>query len=223
MNVLTVSGLHKRFVAHLQGGATRTVLRGADLTLQPGTLTVLRGPSGSGKSSLLRCIYRTYRPDDGTVQLDVDGRRLDLASAPDATILDARRNLLGMATQFLRVTPRVSAVDLVAEQGLDAEQSAALLRELGLAAELVHAPPATFSGGERQLVNVAISIARPRPLLLLDEATASLDPVRRRRVLDVLAQRKQAGTTMLAVFHDLPETPDLVDRVVHMRDGRVVA
>lgn len=223
MSLLRVHGLHKRFVRHLHGGAERVVLRGAELELEPGTMTVLRGPSGSGKSSLLRCIYRTYRPDAGSVVLRDHEEQIDLAVAADQAVLDARRRLIGMATQFLQVTPRVSAADLVAEESSDLDAALGLLGELGLAPELWHAPPATFSGGERQLVNVAIAIARPRPLLLLDEATASLDPQRRRRVLDVLTARKQRGTAMLAVFHDVPGGSRTVDRVVEMRDGRVLA
>ena len=222
MTALSVVDLHKRFVRHLQGASERIVLSGAEFELEPGTLTVLRGRSGSGKSSLLRCIYRTYLPDSGSVLVADGEERLDLAVADDQTVRDARRRLIGMVTQFLQVTPRVAALDLVAEEGGDVDEAEALLLSLGLRPELLHAPPATFSGGERQLVNMALAIVRPRPLLLLDEATASLDPERRGRVLDALEAHKRRGTTMLAVFHDVPDTPGIVDRVIEMRDGRVV-
>lgn len=222
MTTLSVHGLRKAFVRHLQGSQERLVLRGADLQLEPGTMTVLRGPSGSGKSSLLRCIYRAYLPDAGSIVLSTEDEAIDLAAAGDWQVLDVRRRLMGMATQFLRVTPRVPAVDLVAEEAGDRERAGELLVALGLPPELLSAPPATFSGGERQLVNLAIAIARDRPLLLLDEATASLDPQRRRRVLAVLAEQKSRGTTMLAVFHDLPRSRGLFDRVVEMREGKVV-
>ncbi|MDQ3723259.1 MAG: ATP-binding cassette domain-containing protein, partial [Actinomycetota bacterium] len=173
MNALTVHGLRKRFVRHLQGAHELSVLEGVDLEVQAGTCTVLRGSSGSGKSSLLRCVYRTYRPDAGSIVLRAEGERIDLATADDRAVLSARRRLIGMATQFLQITPRVGAVDLVAQEGLEREHAAELLRSLGLAEELLEVAPATFSGGERQIVNLAITLARPRPVLLLDEVTAS--------------------------------------------------
>lgn len=218
--MLRVQELSKTFVSHLRGGASQRVLAGVELDIAAGELVVLTGPSGGGKSSLLRCIYRTYRPDGGRVLVGrPEGEPLDLASAPDRTVLDARASLIGMVTQFLRVTPRVGAADLVREAGApDGE----LLRSLGLSAPLLDAPPATFSGGERQIVNLAMALARPRPLLLLDEATASLDTRRRRAALGALDERKRAGTAMLAVFHELPDRPGLVDRVVRLREGRVV-
>lgn len=222
--MLRVDQLTKTFVSHLRGGASQRVLADVELQIAAGELVVLTGPSGGGKSSLLRCIYRTYRPDGGRVLIDrPDGEPLDLAAAPDRTVLDARASLLGMVTQFLRVTPRVGAADLVREAGAPDGEAVELLRSLGLGGPLLDAPPATFSGGERQIVNLAMALAQPRPLLLLDEATASLDARRRRAALAALDERKRAGTAMLAVFHELPDRPGLVDRVVQLRDGRVVA
>lgn len=223
MNVLSLVGVRKRFVRHLQGARELLVLDGIDLDVEAGTCTVLRGPSGSGKSSLLRCVYRTYRPDSGSIVLSCDDERLDLAVADDRAVLSARRRLLALATQFLQITPRVGAVDLVAQEGMEREEAAELLRSLGLASELLEVAPATFSGGERQIVNLAITLAHPRPVLLLDEVTASLDPARRALALRALARRRDAGVTLLAVFHDPPEHAGLVDRVLELRDGRLVA
>jgi alpha-D-ribose 1-methylphosphonate 5-triphosphate synthase subunit PhnL len=217
---LEIDDLRKRFVRHLRGGRVLDVLRGASLTVADGECVVLTGPSGSGKSSLLRCVYRTYRPDGGRALLPGGP---DLANADDRTVLRARRARIAMATQFLEVTPRIGAADLVAAHGVERDEAVERLRALGLGPELVDAPPATFSGGERQIVNLAIALARPGSLLLLDEVTASLDRRRREAALRALVERKRAGTAMLAVFHDLPETPGLVDRVVQMRDGRVVS
>lgn len=220
---LSVRGLTKSFVPHLLDGRPRRVLAGIDLSVRAGCCVVVSGPSGSGKSSLLRCIFRTYRPDAGRVLLTVGGRPVDLAAASDREVLGMRATSIGMVTQFLSVVPRLSAAELVTAAGVPASRAADLLVELGLADDLLAAPPATFSGGERQIVNVAMALARPRSLLLLDEATASLDHDRRARVLAALANAKRDGTTMLAVFHDVPTTPGLVDSVVRLADGRVAA
>lgn len=220
---LSVRGLVKSFVPHLLDARPRRVLAGIDLHVPAGSCVVLTGPSGSGKSSLLRCVFRTYKPDSGQVLLDAGGQVTDLVAASDREVLAARLSTIGMATQFLYVVPRLSAVELVTAAGLSPERAAESLVQLGLSRDLLAAPPATFSGGERQIVNIAMALARPRPLLLLDEVTASLDHDRRARVLTALAAAKQAGTTMLAVFHDVPTTPGLVDSVVRLTDGRVAA
>lgn len=220
---LSVLGLVKTFVPHLLDARPRPVLAGVDLQVPAGSCVVLTGPSGSGKSSLLRCVFRTYKPDSGRVLLTVGEQVTDLASASDRDVLAARLSTIGMATQFLYVVPRLSAVELVTAAGLPADRAAESLTELGLSRDLLNAPPATFSGGERQIVNIAMALARPRPLLLLDEVTASLDHERRARVLAALAAAKQVGTTMLAVFHDVPTTPGLVDSVVRLTDGRAAA
>jgi alpha-D-ribose 1-methylphosphonate 5-triphosphate synthase subunit PhnL len=217
---LEMSGVHKTYVRHLAGGRRLPVLRDVDLAVATGEAVVVRGPSGSGKSTLLACAYRSALVDEGRIVL---GGSLDLVAATEREVLAARRDRMAMATQFLQVVPRVAALDLVREQGLDAESAGGLLARLGLPVELHDLPPATFSGGQRQVVNLAIALARPRPLLLLDEVTAALDPARRATVLAELAARKRAGAAVLAVFHDVPETPGLVDRVLTLRDGALAA
>jgi alpha-D-ribose 1-methylphosphonate 5-triphosphate synthase subunit PhnL len=117
----------------------------------------------------------------------------------------------------------VAAVDLVAATGVARAEAAGLLLHLGLDERLLEAPPATFSGGERQIVTIARTLAAGRPLLLLDEITASLDPGRRERVLAAVRERKREGATVLAVFHDVPRLSGLVDEVRTMRDGALVA
>lgn len=220
---LTISGLRKSFTRHLFDGKRLEVLRGVDLVLHPGTFTLLQGASGSGKSSLLRCVYRSCLADAGSIVLRCGSFERDLASADERTMLALRRTHVGLATQFLAVVPRVAAIDLLRENGLDAEAAAELLGALGLPRELFDVPPATFSGGQRQILNVALALSLPRPLLLLDEVTASLDPERRRAVLRVLLERKRAGVTMLAVSHEIPGLPSLVDRIATMRSGVVAA
>jgi alpha-D-ribose 1-methylphosphonate 5-triphosphate synthase subunit PhnL len=219
--MLRVRHLRKSFENHLRPGQARPVLTDVDLYVAPGSCVVLTGASGSGKSSLLRCVYGTYRPDAGRIELATPQGTLELATASEREILAARCEAMSMVTQFLSVTPRVPALDLVARQGLSRGDARLLLLRLGLPEEIHGLPPVTFSGGERQLVNLAMALARPRPLLLIDEATASLDQARRNLVLSMLAERKRAGTSILAVFHDLPPTADLVDGIVQLTDGHV--
>jgi len=223
MTLLAIRGLTKSYTRHLLDGKRTTVLRGIDLALEPGTFTVINGPSGAGKSSLLRCIYRSALPDSGSMVLRANGTTLDIVSANERGVLAMRRALVAMATQFLSVVPRVSALDLVCSQGIDHEAAVELLLSLGLPNDLHGVPPATFSGGQRQMINLALVLARSRPLLLLDEVTASLDPTRRKAVLAALLARKGSGVTMLGVFHDPPKLPGLVDRVLTLHDGTLHA
>jgi alpha-D-ribose 1-methylphosphonate 5-triphosphate synthase subunit PhnL len=220
--LLEVTGLTKTYVSHGLGGRRLDVLRGVDLVMAPAEMVVVRGPSGSGKSTLLRCVYRSALADSGSARLG-PGPSLDLLAASDREVLRARRERMAMTTQVLQVVPRVTALDLVRQEGVDAAHAAALLERLGFSRELHDLPPATFSGGERQLLNLALALAQPRPLLLLDEVTAALDPARRVSVYAELLARKRAGTGILAVFHDVPATPGLVDRVLTMADGALVA
>ena len=220
---LTIRGLSKSYTRHLLDGKRLAVLRDVDLELEPGTFTLLTGPSGSGKSSLLRCIYRSAIPDAGSMVLQIGHQSTDLAAADARTMLALRRTTIGMATQFLSVVPRIGAQDLIVEMGLARDEAGELLSAVGLPEEHFDVPPATFSGGQRQMLNLALALARRQPLLLLDEVTASLDRGRRVLAYRALLERKEAGVTMLAVSHEVPDVPGLVDRVVSMNEGMVVA
>jgi alpha-D-ribose 1-methylphosphonate 5-triphosphate synthase subunit PhnL len=198
------------------------ILRGVDLSLPTGSLTVMSGVSGAGKSTLLRSLYGNYRADGGSIRVRQDDLWTELVGAEPRTVLDVRHRTMGFVSQFLRVIPRVSAVDVVAEplrrRGTDpaeARQRAEfLLAMLGIPARLWTLPPATFSGGEQQRVNIARSLIVDYPILLLDEPTASLDPANRDGVVELICQRRDAGAAIVGIFHDT-EVRDAVATRVH--------
>jgi alpha-D-ribose 1-methylphosphonate 5-triphosphate synthase subunit PhnL len=129
---------------------------------------------------------------------------------------------MGYVSQFLRVIPRVSALEIVAaaarDAGLDAaaarERAAALLARLHLPERLWSLPPATFSGGEQQRVNIARGFAGEHQLLILDEPTASLDAANREAVIALIAERRARGAGFLAIFHDEDVRARVADRVI---------
>ncbi|MGC1547942.1 MAG: phosphonate C-P lyase system protein PhnL [Rhodanobacter sp.] len=215
--MLELRGLAKSFELHHQHGARLNVLDHVDLTLHAGECVVLSGPSGAGKSSLLRVIYANYRATRGAVRVRHDGEWLDLADATPHQVLDVRRRTLGYVSQFLRVIPRVPALDIVAEPLIEAglavteaqQRAGALLHRLNVPERLWRLPPGTFSGGEQQRVNIARGLIVSRPLLLLDEPTASLDADNRAVVAQLLQEARDAGSAVLGIFHD----EDMRDRV----------
>jgi alpha-D-ribose 1-methylphosphonate 5-triphosphate synthase subunit PhnL len=207
---LQVRGLAKTFVLHNQGGVRLPVFAGVDLDVAAGDCVVLSGPSGCGKSTLMRCLYGNYAPSAGRVQVQHQGGWLDLHEATPRAVTSLRRHSLGHVSQFLRVIPRVPTLELVAEPlrrlgvaGDEARARAqALLARLNLPQRLWALPPATFSGGEQQRVNVARGFIVPRQLLLLDEPTASLDPLNRRVVIDLINEARTQGVALVGIFHD---------------------
>ncbi len=208
--MLLARGLHKTFVLHLQGGTRLEVLRSAALTVAKGQGLALSGPSGAGKSTMLRALYRNYLVDSGEIFVSHRGAMMDIVSAPAETMIEIRRETLGYVSQFLRAIPRISALDVVAAAALDrgvaadeARRAAAeMLTRLGIGARLHHLPPATFSGGEQQRVNLARAFICDWPILLLDEPTASLDAANRAVVIGLINEAKAKGAAIIGIFHD---------------------
>ena len=207
---LEAERLCKTFILHGRGGMQLPVFAGIDLAVRPGECLALTGRSGSGKSSLLRCLYGNYGATAGVVRIRHDGHWLDLSAAAPRELIGVRRRTLGYVSQFLRVIPRVSALDIVAEPlrrlGRSAEEARASAAEwlarLNLEERLWQLPPATFSGGEQQRVNIAHGLIAGHPVLLLDEPTASLDAGNRRVVVDLIAAARQRGAAIVGIFHD---------------------
>jgi alpha-D-ribose 1-methylphosphonate 5-triphosphate synthase subunit PhnL len=221
-DLLAVEGLAKTFTLHLHGGGKLPVVANVSFTVARGECVVLGGPSGVGKSSVLKIVYGNYAADTGRILLACGARTLDLATASPAEVVAARRRTMGYVSQFLRVIPRVSALDIVAaaarDGGLAAEaarlRAERLLERLNLPRPLWSLPPATFSGGEQQRVNIARGFAGAHQLLILDEPTASLDAANRDAVVDLIAERRAQGAGFLAIFHDEDVRARVADRII---------
>jgi len=219
---IRLEGVAKSFTMHLRGGAELPVVRDVAFAVAPGECVALGGPSGAGKSSILKMIYGNYRADAGAVWLRDGGEWVDVARADPRRVLALRRRTLGYVSQFLRAIPRVPARELVAaaarDAGLEADAALAraesLLDRLNVPERLWGLPPATFSGGEQQRVNLARGLAAEHPLLLLDEPTASLDAESRDRAIALIRERRDAGAAILGIFHDALVRDALADRVI---------
>ncbi|WP_198374243.1 phosphonate C-P lyase system protein PhnL [Neoroseomonas rubea] len=219
--LLRTEGLAKAFTLHLQGGTRIPVLGGVDLAVHPGECVALWGPSGAGKSTLMRCLYGNYGAGAGRILLRHGGAEIDLATADPRSVIAARRETIGYVSQFLRVIPRVATRDIVAEpmiaRGVPkaeaAARASALLHRLNLPERLHGLPPATFSGGEQQRVNLARGFAPGYPVLLLDEPTASLDGANRAIVIAMINEAKQAGAAIVGIFHDAEVREAVADRL----------
>jgi alpha-D-ribose 1-methylphosphonate 5-triphosphate synthase subunit PhnL len=208
--VLETADLSKSFTLHARGGLALPVFSGINLSVSPGECLALTGHSGSGKSSLLRCLYGNYAASSGDVRIRHQDQWVNLSHALPREVLDVRRRTLGYVSQFLRVIPRVSTLDIVAEPlrrlGAAADeargQAAEWLARLNLHERLWHLPPATFSGGEQQRVNIAHGLIAGHPVLLLDEPTASLDADNRRVVVELIHAARARGAAVVGIFHD---------------------
>ncbi len=227
--VLELAAVSKAFTMHLRGGVRLPVVTGVAFAVRAGECTVLAGPSGAGKSSILKMIFGTYRCEEGSILVRQGDRAIDVATAEPRKILELRRTSLGYVSQFLRALPRVAAIDVVAEPLVLAgmaradarDQAAGLLSRLNIPERLWPLAPATFSGGEQQRVNIARGFACDRPLLLLDEPTASLDAGNRAVVVDLVTEKKRRGTAVVAVVHDDDVRAAIADTVVDV--GRFTA
>jgi alpha-D-ribose 1-methylphosphonate 5-triphosphate synthase subunit PhnL len=221
---LEVCALSKSFTLHLQGRVHLAVLDGVDLAVRSGECVVLDGPSGAGKSTLMRTLYGNYRAEGGRILVRHAGDIVDLAAASPRLMLAVRRRTLGYVSQFLHVIPRVPTLAIVAEPlralgiaaGEARDRAAALLERLALPERLWSLPPATFSGGEQQRVNIARGLAGRHPILLIDEPTASLDAENGARVSALLREALAEGVAMVGIFHDAATRAALATRLFRL-------
>lgn len=230
--MIRVEGLAKSFTLHTQGGVRIPVFEDLSLTVSAGECVCLHGVSGSGKSTLLRSLYANYRPQAGRILVRHDGGEIDLVRAEPWLVLDMRRATIGYVSQFLRVIPRVPALDVVAEplvwkgwrREAAREAAGAWLARLDIPERLWSLAPATFSGGEQQRINLARGFIGGHPVLLLDEPTASLDAANRRIVVAMIREAKARGVAIVGIFHDEEVRGMVADRLFDLdAAGRRVA
>lgn len=220
MTALRTAALHA-------GYGTREVLHGIDLSLSGGERVALVGPNGSGKTTLLRALAGTLRPSSGTVELD------GMPLAALATRARARRIAVvpqTFSTPFAFTAREVAALGRTPYVDAFGRPSAAdrAAVETALArtgcSDIAERPLAELSGGERQRAVLAMALAQEGDVLLLDEPTVHLDPGHQRSILELVGRlARERGILVVAVLHDLNLASALADRVVVMREGRVVA
>ncbi|QIR36048.1 phosphonate C-P lyase system protein PhnL [Tolypothrix sp. PCC 7910] len=218
--LLQVENLRKSFTLHQQGGMQLSVLEGVSLTVNAGECIALSGASGTGKSTFMRCLYANYRVDSGSVWVKHEESWLDLCQLAPHEILAVRQKTMGYVSQFLRVIPRVPALDVAAEPLLELginidiayNKVKNLFRRLNLAERLWQLSPTTFSGGEKQRVNIARALVVNYPILLLDEPTSALDSSNRQVVIELLQERKNQGCSLIGIFHDEEVRAQLCNR-----------
>jgi alpha-D-ribose 1-methylphosphonate 5-triphosphate synthase subunit PhnL len=229
--MLEVQGLAKKFQLHMQGGVSIAVFENAALRVQGGECLILAGSSGSGKSTLLRCLYGNYLAQAGHIRIRHRGEMVDMVRAEPHLILAIRRETMGYVSQFLRVIPRVTTMDLVMEpllaRGVEPNRARAraqtLLERLNIPQKLWSLAPATFSGGEQQRVNIARGFIAPYPVMLLDEPTASLDAENRQAVIHLIHEARQRNTAIVGIFHDAEVRDSVGTSSYDVQQARIAA
>lgn len=234
--LVQLSGVAKSFTLHNQSGIELVVMSQVNLTVAAGECVVLDGPSGMGKSTLLKMIYANYRVSAGSIAVTPpQGVAVEVTQATPRELVQLRKNTIGYVSQFLRVIPRVPALDVVAEPLMEdagdapdkleaaREEARQWLTRLRIPESLWHLPPATFSGGEQQRINIARNMIKPRPLLLLDEPTASLDATNTQTVIDLIGEATARGVAVIGIFHDAHVGQAVATRRIDVSSFRTIA
>ena len=219
--MIRVRGLSMRLAS---GGRGVDVLTDVSLDVPAGQFLAIAGPSGSGKSTLLGLIAGLDQATAG--RIEVAG--VDITALDEDALARFRRDHVGYVFQSFHLLPTLTAqenvavpLELAGEAGA-AERAASLLAEVGLA-ERAHHYPVQLSGGEQQRVAVARAMARRPPLLLADEPTGNLDSATGKQIIELLVgMNRRLGSTLVLVTHDTALAAH-ADRVVTLRDGRVVS
>ncbi len=206
------------------------VLKDISVAMAERSVTALVGPSGGGKSTLLRCINLLELPNAGTVRIGEEELSFRPGHRPAARDIQRLRRQTGMVFQNFQLFPHRTAIENVMEgltvvlkwpQSKARERAMSLLEKVGMAAK-ADAWPATLSGGQQQRVAIARALAPSPKVLLCDEPTSALDPELAQEVVDVLDRLAEEGTTMVMATHDLRLASKVADEVIFLEAGVVV-
>ncbi|MCI0685343.1 MAG: amino acid ABC transporter ATP-binding protein [Gemmataceae bacterium] len=216
---IDIANVTKRF-------GPRLVLNEVSVSIQSGETVALLGPSGGGKSTLLRCLNGLNTFDAGEIRI---GEHV-LQPGNHAADLQAVRRVFGMVFQDFQLFPHLSVLDNVIEAPIQVlgwprakavERAEPLLKRVGMAGHL-HAYPGQLSGGQKQRVAIARALAMEPRGLLCDEITSALDPELKHEVLEVLEDLKRDGLTLILVTHEMGFARKAADRVVVLCDGKIL-
>lgn len=218
--MIKLTGLHKAYDG-------KTVLDGIDLEVSKGEIVVIIGPSGTGKSTLLRCLNLLETPDAGT--LAIDDLTLDLANTSERQAIELRKRASFVFQNYALFANKTAQQNIA--EGLvtvwkqpKAEASATalgILRDIGLE-DKKDAYPASLSGGQQQRVGIGRAMAAHSKVILFDEPTSALDPEWVDEVLGLMKQLARRHQTMVVVTHEMEFARDVADRVIFMEGGRIV-
>ena len=230
MEILRLENLSKQFYLHsLQKEIVSC--QNISFSLMQGEFLGIVGLSGAGKSTILKCIYRSYLAPQGNIlyQSEAFGP-INLAQASEREILFLRKKEIGYVSQFLSVMPRTTAkqhvksalLEIGVAEAIAEEETCAMLTYFRLPETLWEIYPNTFSGGERLRLNLAHAMVKKPRLLLLDEPTASLDNKTKTLVKEMLRMLKSKQTSMIGIFHDLEFMEGVCDKVFNISEGSFV-
>lgn len=228
--LMELKNVSKEFTLHSVQKKVRGC-RNINFSVKAGSFVGITGKSGSGKTTILRCIYRTNLPQEGNIYYHsrLFGE-VDLSEIEERKMCLIRKYELGYVSQFLQSLPRITAFELIYRSALETAESDAaarqsaeeILHHFELKEELWNLYPSTFSGGEKLRLNIARAMVKKPSLLLLDEPTASLDQHSKEKVKELIKELKSTGTTMIGIFHDLEFMETLCDQEFNIQEGSFV-
>jgi alpha-D-ribose 1-methylphosphonate 5-triphosphate synthase subunit PhnL len=228
-NILEIKNISKSFTLHNINKHIKAC-NDISLSIRKGEFIGITGKSGSGKSTILKSIYRTYLPEKGNILYDSEKfGEVNLSKADERKIVYLRKYEIGYVSQFLNVLPRTTAIELIEnsllemgyEKDYSKDEACKMLSHFELDKELWDSYPVNFSGGEKLRLNVASAMIKKPRLLLLDEPTASLDLESKKKVRELIEKLKKQGTTMLGIFHDIEFMDGLCDFEFNMEKGGI--
>ncbi len=215
--MIKVVNLHKKF-KHLH------VLKGINLEVKKGEVLVIIGPSGGGKSTLLRCINRLEEPTEGEIY--IDGIKI---TDPSVDINKIRQKV-GMVFQLFNLFPHLTVIENITlapikvkkvDPQIAVEKAYELLKRVGLL-DKAKSYPSQLSGGQQQRIAIARALAMEPEVMLFDEPTSSIDPEMTKEVLDVIRELAHEGMTMIIATHEMGFAKEVANRVIFLDQGRIV-